>query len=421
MASLRSRLRKGWNAFFGRDPTPEDIAMEYTAYPFSYGTNYRPDRYRGKYENERTIVSAIYNRISVDCGEIDMFHVRVDDDGNFQEIIDDELHQRLTLDSNIDQTSDAFMRDVVYSLLDEGCIAVVPTDTSIDPELSESFEIYSMRVGKILEWYPEKIKVRIYNELTGKECEIFVPKHSTAIIENPFYPVMNDRNSTLQRLKRTLAQIDKYNGDSVNGPMDVIIQLPYMTRSKVRKDQAAERKAEIEKQLENSKYGIGYIDGTEKVIQLNRPLNNNLWEQAKDLQEQLYAELSISQAILDGTADEKEMLNYYNQTINPILTAISKEFMRKFISKTARTQKQAILYFKDRFKLAPLETLAEIGDKFTRNEILSSNEMRSELGYRPSADPRADELKNKNIADSNQEMDPYEEEMLDENDYWERR
>lgn len=385
-----SRFKRGWNAFLGRDPTP--------VYKFDYGysSSYRLDKTYFRPGLEKTIVTTICNRIALDCASVDIFNVRVDKEDRFKEVIKSPLNECLTLEANIDQTGPAMIQDLTMSMFDEGCIAVVPIDTSSNPDTG-AFDIYQLRVGKIVQWYSYHIKVNVYNELTGKFEDITVSKETTAIIENPLYAIMNEPNSTLQRLIRTLGKLDKVNDSISSEKMNLLIQLPYITKSDNRRIQAEERIAKIESQLVDSKYGIAYLDGTEKVIQLNRPLENNLWQQAQDLKTELYNQLGLSESIFNGTADEKEMLNYYNRTIDPILRAIALEFKRKFLSKTARTQGQSIMYFRDPFRLVTANDLAEIADKMTRNAILSSNEIRCEIGYKPIDDPRADELRNKNL------------------------
>lgn len=400
MPPFGTRLQHAWNAFMGRDPVP-------IRYDLGYSSSYRPDRMRLSRGNERSIVTAVYSRIATDVSEIDIRHVRVDYDGRFIETIYSGLNNVLTLDANIDQTGRAFIKDVVMSMFDEGVVAIVPTDTSINPKVSGSFDIDKVRTGKIINWYPDYVTVQVYNEQSGNKEEITIPKKMCAIIENPFYSVMNEPNSTLQRLIRTLNQLDILNNQNSSGKLDLIIQLPYVIRNETQKQQAEIRRKDIEAQLVGSKYGIAYTDGTERITQLNRPVENNLWTQVKELTSMLYNQLGLTQSILDGTADEKAMINYYNNTINPILHAICEEMMRKFLTKTARTQGQAITYFRDPFGLVPVSQLAEIADKFTRNEIASSNEIRSIIGWKPSDDPRADELRNKNLNQNVEDMAMY--------------
>ena len=391
MATFKERLKNSWNAFLGRDPT--------VTYSMSMGPgySYRPDRTILSRGNERSIITAIYNQIAIDVSNIDIRHVRVDENRQYSDDIDSPLNNALVYNANLDQTGRALTKDLVLSLFDEGCVAVVPVLTSANPKYTESYEIYKLRVAKIVEWYPHDVKVKVYNEDTGQKEEIILPKKMVAIIENPFYAIMNEPNSAFQRLRRILNQVDRTNDQNSAGKMDLIIQLPYITKSTTRQIQAEERRKKLEAQLSGSQYGIGYIDGTEKITQLNRSLTNNLWEQAKDLMEQIYNQLGFSQTIFDGTADEKTMLNYYNRTIVPVLSAITEEYQRKFLSDTAVTQGQAIMYFRAPFKLVPVDNLAEIADKFTRNEIMTKNEFRAILGMKPSDDPKADELINSNI------------------------
>lgn len=386
---IKSGLKSAWNAFMGRDPT----AINYQYGGFSF----RPDRLRRRIQNERSIINTMYNRITVDAASIDVKHVRVNDDGNYESTIDDSLNEVLTLNANIDQTGRGLIMDIVYSMLDEGCVAIVPTDTTGNPRITESYDILEARVGKIVEWYPRDIRVEVYNENTGKKEQIFVEKRFVPIIENPFYQIMNEPNSTLQRLLRTLNHLDNFNEKNSAGKMDLIIQLPYMIKSDARQKYAEDRKKSIEAQLIGSQHGIAYIDGTEKVIQLNRPVENDLLNQVKALKEDLFNQMGLTMEILNGTADEKTMTNYYSRIIEPILTAIVEEMERKWISKTARTQRQRIRFFRDPFKLIPVSQVAEISDKFTRNEIMTANEIRSKVGLPPSSDPKADELRNSNI------------------------
>jgi hypothetical protein len=385
-----NRIQHAWNAFLSRDPT--DSYWSYGA-----GSAYRPDRPRFSRGNEKSIVTAVYNRIALDVSAIDIKHVRVDENGRYEETIDSTLNNCLTLEANIDQTGRNFVQDIVMSMLDEGCVAIVPIDTDVDPKLTESYRILTMRTGRIVEWYPEHVRVSVYNDRTGKRQEITVPKSTVSIIENPLYAVMNEPNSTLQRLIRKLNLLDYIDEQSGSGKLDLIIQLPYIIKTPARKDQAEARRADIERQLSGSKYGIAYTDGTERITQLNRPVENNLLKQIEYLTSMLYSQLGITQSILDGSADEKSMLNYHNRTIEPILSAITDEMKRKFLSKTARTQGQSIEFFRDPFRLVPVNDIAEIADKFTRNEIMSSNEIRQIIGMKPSKDPAADELRNKNL------------------------
>lgn len=404
--SLGSRLKHAWNAFLNKDPT-----VSYRDYGPSYST--RPDRTRLSRGNERSIVTAVLNRIAVDVAAVKINHVRLDENDRYIETIDSDMNTCLTISANLDQTGRAFIQDVVLSMLDEGCIAIVPVDTTFNPEKTGSYDIQSMRTGKILEWHPDAIRVRVYNEKSGEKEDIFVPKKVAAIIENPFYSVMNEPSSTLQRLIRKLNLLDVIDEQSGSGKLNMIIQLPYVIKTEARRLQAENRRKDLEDQLANSKYGIAYTDGTEKVTQINRAVENNLMSQIEYLTSMLYSQLGISQALLDGTADEKEMLNYNNRIIEPILSAITDEIKRKFLTKTARSQKQTIMFFKDPFRLIPVNSVAEIADKFTRNEIMTSNEVRQIVGMKPSDNPRADELRNSNISESKQVIqDQIEEEKL---------
>lgn len=400
--SFADRIRSGWNAFMGRDPTT--YVPNYDT--IGYGTSYRPDRVRLSVANERSIITTVYNRIAVDVSDCSVSHVRVDENGRYIETIKSGLNDALTISANVDQTGRAFIQDVVMSMFDEGCVAIVPTDTSIDPTTHDSYDILSLRTAQVVEWHPNDVKVKLYNERSGKKEEIFLPKEAVAIIENPFYAVMNEPNSTLQRLIRTLNRLDRTDEANASGKLDLIIQLPYVIKSEARREQAEHRRKQIEEQLTGSKYGIAYTDGTERITQLNRAVENQLWTQASDLTAMLYQQLGISEAILDGSADEQVMLNYYDHTINPILTAICEEMVRKFLTPTARTQGQKIMFFRDPFKLVPVSQLAEIADKFTRNEIASSNELRAIIGWKPAKDPRADELRNKNLNEAKQASEP---------------
>ena len=407
--SFGNRLKHAWNAFFSRDPT-----YMYKDVGSSYGR--RPDRPRLSRGNERTILTSIFNRIALDVSGIEIKHCRLDDNGRFMEEIDSGLNNCLNLESNIDQTGRSFIQDVVMSMLDEGCVAIVPVDTTLDPKITQSYDILSMRTGKILEWFPEHVKVRVYNDKTGNKEDIIVPKSTVAIIENPLYAVINEPNSTAQRLKRKLSLLDVTDEQTASGKMDLIIQLPYVIKTPARRQQAEERTKEIESQLANSKYGIAYTDGTEKVTQLNRSLENNLLKQVEYWQDMLYSQLGITKEIMNGTADEKTMLNYFNRTVEPIISAIVDEMKRKFLSKTARSQHQSIMFFNDPFKLVPINNIAEIADKFTRNEILTSNEIRQIIGMKPSSDPKADQLVNSNISQPNdaQEQPVYDTEQINE-------
>lgn len=392
--TFTSRLKHAWNAFLNRDPTNTSYSH------YGGGYSYRPDRFRFSRGNERTIVTSVYNRMALDVASINIRHVQLDDEDRFLSVVPSGLNSCLSLESNIDQTARSFIQDIVMSMMDEGCVAVVPVDTDLDPRITSGYDILSMRTAKILDWYPKHIRVRVYNESDGKNYEVVVPKSTTAIIENPLYAVINEPNSTMQRLIHKLRLLDAIDEQSGSGKLDLIIQLPYVIKTEARQQQAEKRRAEIEKQLSGSKYGIAYTDGTEKITQLNRPLENNLMKQIEYLTSMLFSQLGITQAILDGTADEKTMLNYYNRTIEPIISAITDEMKRKFLTKTARTQKKSIMFFRDPFRLVPVSDLAEISDKFTRNEIATSNEIRQVIGWKPASDPRADELRNSNIADA---------------------
>ena len=395
--SIGSRLQHAWNAFFNRDPTGYDKSP-------GMSFSYRPDRPRLTRGNEKTIVNSIYNRIALDVSAVDIRHVRLDDNKRFLEEIDSGLNNCLSLEANIDQSSSDLIRDIVLSMLDEGVIAVVPVDTDIAPKGSGAFDILTMRTGKIIEWYPTRVKVNLYNERTGRKEDVTISKKNVAIIENPFFAVMNEKNSTLQRLIRKLNLLDIVDEKNSSGKLDLIVQLPFSIKSPTRKKQAEERRADIETQLVGSKYGIAYIDAAEHVTQLNRPIENNLMSQVEYLTSMLFSQLGMTQSILDGTADEKTMLNYYNRVVDVIVLAIASEFKRKFISKTARTEGESIACFRDPFKLVPVSQIAEIADKFTRNEIASSNEIRQAIGLKPSKDPKADELRNKNLNQASEEQ-----------------
>ena len=393
------RIQRGWNAFRNRDPTTEyrDTGLGYA---------YRPDRVRFTRGNERSIVTSVYNRIALDVAAINIQHVQLDDNNRFTSVVESGLNSCLNLEANIDQTGRAFVQDIVMSMFDEGCVAVVPVDTTQDPEITDSYDILSMRTGKILEWKPRHVKVRVYNDRTGTKEDILLPKKQVAIIENPLYAVINEPNSTMQRLIRKLCLLDAVDEQSSSGKLDLIIQLPYVVKTEARRQQANDRRKQIEEQLTGSKYGIAYTDGTERITQLNRPVENNLMKQIEYLTSMLYSQLGITQAILDGTADDKTMLNYYSRTIEPIISAIVDEMKRKFLTKTARSQKKSIMFFRDPFKLVPVNDIAEIADKFTRNEILSSNEIRQIVGIKPSKDPKADELRNKNLSEPKENSQP---------------
>lgn len=392
--SIGSRLKHAWNAFFNKDPTP-------TNWDRGSAYAYRPDRPRLTRGNERSIVTAVYNRIALDVSALIMKHCYLDVNGRYSKDADSKLNRCLTIEANIDQTARAFKQDIVMSMLDEGCVAVVPVDTTFNPKVTGSYDIDTMRTGKILEWRPTAIKVRVYNEQTGEKEDIVVPKSVAAIIENPLYAVINEPNSTMQRLIRKLNLLDSIDEQSGSGKLDLIIQLPYIIKTDARRKQAEDRRKDIEMQLSGSKYGIAYTDGTERITQLNRPVENNLMKQIEYLTSMLFSQLGITQSILDGSADEKTMLNYNNRTVEPIASAIVDEMKRKFLTKTAISQNQTIMYFMDPFKLVPVSNLADIADKFTRNEILSSNEVRQIIGIKPSEDPKADQLINKNIAQPN--------------------
>lgn len=392
--TLTSRLKQAWNAFRNRDPT-----MFYREPGMSY--TYRPDRVRFSGGNERSIVTSVYNRIAMDVASIDIKHCRLDDNGRYVKDINSGLNNCLTLEANIDQTGRAFIQDVVMSMFDEGAIAIVPVDTTSDPILSASFDVLSMRTGKIIEWFPRSVKVEVYNDRTGRKESVILPKKSVAIIENPLYSVINEPNSTMKRLIRKLNLLDAIDEQSGSGKLDLIIQLPYVVKGETRQKQADQRRDNIVEQLKGP-YGIAYIDGTEKVTQLNRPVENNLMKQVEYLTNMLYSQIGMTPSVLDGSADEKTMLNYTNRTIEPIVAAITSAMKRSFLSKTARTQGQTIMSFRDPFKLVPINNIAEIADKFTRNEILTSNEIRQIIGFKPSEDPKADKLVNSNIAQSDE-------------------
>lgn len=391
------RLRHAWNAFFNRDPT-------YVYRNIGSGSYQRPDRPRFTKGNERSIITSVYNRIAMDAAAMSIQHVKLDDNNRFIETIDSGLNKCLTLEANLDQTGRAFIQDAVMSMLDEGCVALVPVDTTRNPNVTGSYDIDSIRTGKILEWYPEHVKVKVYNERTGKKEDITVPKKTIAIVENPLYSVMNEPNSTLQRLIRKLTLLDAIDEQSGSGRLDLIIQLPYVIKSDARRQQAESRRQEIEDQLHNSKYGIAYTDGTEHITQLNRPVENNLMKQIEFLTSMLYSQLGITNTVLDGSADEQTMLNYSNRTLEPIVSALVDEMKRKFLTKTARSQSQSIMVFRDPFKLVPVTEIATIADTFTRNEIMTSNEIRQIVGMKPSSDPKADELRNKNLSQSKEDL-----------------
>lgn len=389
--SIGERIKHAWNVLRNKDPTAEFRNIG-TSYAF------RPDRPRFSRGNERSIVTSVYNRIALDVSAMDIRHVKTDDNGRYLKDINSGLNNCLTLEANRDQTGRAFVQDIVMSLLDEGCVALVPIDTTDDPNFTSSYDILTMRTGKILDWYPAHVKVRVYNDRTGEKEDVVVPKRIVGVVENPLYAVINEPNSTLQRLLRKLVLMDAVDEQNGSGKLDLIIQLPYAIKTTARKEQANERRKDIEEQLAGSKYGIAYTDATEHITQLNRPLENNLMKQIEYLTSMLYSQLGITQSILDGTADETTMLNYYTRTIQPILSAITDEIKRKFLTKTARSQGQSIMSFRDPFKLVPVNDIAEIADKFTRNEIMTSNEIRQVVGMKPSDDPKADQLVNSNIS-----------------------
>lgn len=396
--TVTSRLKHAWNAFKGESLTDyRDLGVSYS---------YRADRPRLTRGNERSIVTSVYNRIALDVAALSIQHVRLDKNGRFLSAIDDGLNNCLTLEANTDQTARSFIQDVVISMFDEGCVAIVPVDTTTDPNVSGSYDILSMRVGKILDWYPKYIRVRVYNEQTGRKEDIVVPKSAVAIVENPLYAVINEPNSTMQRLIRKLNLLDIIDEQSGAGKLDLIIQLPYVIKTEARRREAENRRKDIENQLSGTKYGIAYTDGTERITQLNRSVNNNLMSQIEYLTSMLYSQLGITQSILDGTADEKTVLNYNNRTIEPIISAIVDEMKRKFLTKTARSQMQSIVFFRDPFKLVPVNEIAEIADKFTRNEIMTSNEIRQIVGMKPADAPGADELRNKNLSSPNTDTEP---------------
>ena len=402
MADPLSIIKHAWGLFTNtnnKNPTVKPEGSSYTISPT------RPRFTRG---NERTIVTSVYNRIAIDASTMDVMHVRLDDEGRFKEPIKSNLNNCLTVEANIDQTSRAFMLDIVISLLDEGCVAVVPVKTTLNPNNTESYDIEELRTGRIMEWFPKHVLVRLYNDETGMYQDITLPKSQVAIIENPLYTIMNEPNSTMQRLIHKLSLLDIIDEESSSGKMDLIIQLPYIIKNDTKRSQAEERRKQIEDQLRGSRYGVAYIDGTEKVTQLNRSVENNILKQVEYLTNLLYSQLGLTQTIMDGTADENAMNNYYNRTVEPVVSAIVDEFHRKFLTKTARTQGQAIMFFRDPFKLMSVTSIADTADKFTRNELLSSNEFRQIIGRKPSTDPKADMLLNKNISHAPEELDGYD-------------
>lgn len=406
--SIGERITHAWNAF--KNPQPVFTT------PFGPSYNVRPDRNRMRMGNERSIVASIYTRISIDVAAVSIHHVRTDQNGRYASDIYSGFNDCLTLNANMDQTGRAFIQDIAMSLFDEGVVAVVPVETTMNPKESGSYDIVSMRTAKILEWYPEHVRLSLYNEKVGRREEIILPKKMVAIIENPLYAVMNEPNSTSKRLIHKLNLLDSIDEQSGSGKLDLIIQLPYVIKTPARREQAEQRRKDIEMQLAGSKYGIAYTDGSEKVTQLNRPAENNLMSQIEYLTSMLYSQLGMSEKVFDGTADEAEMLNYYNRTVEPVLAAITDEFKRKFLTKTARTQGQSIMFFREPFKLVPVNNLAEIVDKFTRNEVLSSNEARALIGYKPVEDSRADELRNKNLNQSTEGQEPMKVDEKGENE-----
>jgi hypothetical protein len=394
--NIGSRLKHAWNAFLNRDPPGNRY--------YGGGYSYRPDRMRFSRGSERTIINSIYNRIALDAASITINHVKLDENNRFDSIIDSGLNYCLNIEANADQTGRGLIQDIVMTFLEEGVAAVVPEKTNFDPRYSNSYEIYSMRVGVPVEWYPNHVRVRLFNELTGQKEEITFPKKMVALIENPFYAVMNAPNSTMQQLVRKLALLDVVDEQAGSGKLDMIIQLPYVIKSPARREQAEQRRADIEQQLSGSKYGIAYTDGTERIVQLNRSLENNILKSIEYLTNMVYSQLGVTQEILNGTADEKTMNNYMNRIIEPVIAAIADEFKRKFLTKTARTQGQSIMFFRDPFRLAPVSMIAEMADKFTRNEIMTPNEFRQVIGMKPSKDPKSDQLANRNIASADKKM-----------------
>lgn len=406
MPTFAERLQHGWNAFINnKDPT------EVSPQIYVGSTYYRPDRLRLSRGRERSIVNSIYNRMAEDVASVNIQHVRTDENGRFADVMKSGLNDVLTIEANLDQTGRAFIRDVVMSMFDEGVVACVPVDTTVDPDRNNSYDILTMRTGRITQWRPDYVTVELYNERTGKKQEVTLPKKMVAIVENPFYSIMNEPNSTLQRLIRKLNLLDAIDEQSSSGKLDLIIQLPYVIKTEGRRQQAEQRRSDIEKQLTGSKYGIAYTDGTERIVQLNRPIENNLMKQIEYLTETLMSQLGITNEILNGTANESTMMNYYNRVIEPILSAIAGEFNRKFLTKTARTRGQTIMFFRDPFKLVPVASIADIADKFTRNAILTSNEVRGIIGFKPSEDPKADELSNKNLKEPEEGEMPMDEPM----------
>lgn len=418
------RLYHAWNAFKGVDPPTN--ANAYPNYTYlGPSSTYKPDRLVLKRGSEKSIVGSIYNRIAIDCSSLPIKHVKLDERDRYLEDMKSDLNTCLTLEANKDQTSKMLIRDIVMSMFDEGCVAVVPIDTTLDPKVSTSYDIQSMRVGKITNWYPDHVKIEVYNDKTGNKVELTLPKKQVAIIENPLYAIINEPNSTLQRLIHKLGLLDIIDEQSGSGKLDLIVQLPYIIKTEARKQQAEQRRKDIEEQLSSSKFGIAYTDGTEHITQLNRPVENNLMKQIEYLTSMLYSQLGITDEILNGTADEKTMLNYMNRTIKPIMDSIVDEMKRKFLTKTGRTQGQTIMYFNDPFKLVPISNIADIADKFTRNEILSSNELRQIIGIKPVLDPKADELRNKNLNEQEGQQfastNEVQNDVQNQNDYTEER
>ena len=397
MPTFGDRLTHAWNAFMNRDPTP---TINYGEVSYSNPVRTRPLR-----GTDRSIVSSIYTRLSMDVAAIAIKHVKIDKNGGYVEDVDSYLNNCLTVEANKDQTSRAFIQNVVMEMLEEGCVAIVPVDTTENPNVTGSYDIKTMRTAKVLEWAPDNIRVQIYNDRLGKFEELWVPKRNAAIIQNPFYSIMNEPNSTLQRLIRKLNLLDGVDEQSSSGKLDLIIQLPYVIKSEARRTQAEQRRKEIEMQLEGSKFGIAYTDGTEKIVQLNRPVENNLLKSIEYLTNQVYAQIGITEEILNGKADEQTMTNYYNQAIEPLISAIRDEYYRKFLTKTARSQMQSILFFRQPFKLVPVSAIAEIADKFTRNEIMSPNEVRQVVGLKPDPDPESDKLRNRNLNKSTEQIE----------------
>lgn len=406
--SFSSRLKHAWNAFMSREPPSDSLITSYVDLGCGYST--RPDRPKLTRGNEKSIVNSIYNRIAIDCSSVNISHARLDENGRFLAEIKSGLNNCLTLEANKDQTSRAFIQDIVMSMFDEGCVAIIPVDTSTSPIKNGSYDIQTLRTGRILQWYPDYIQVRVYNDRQGKFEDIKVPKNITAIVENPLYSIMNEPNSTLQRLIRKLNLLDSIDEQSGAGKLDLLIQMPYVIKSEARREQAEKRRKDIENQLANTKYGIAYTDGTEKITQINRPVENHLMEQIEYLTKMLYSQLGITETIMDGTADERTMLNYNSRTVEPVISAIVDEMKRKFLTKTARAQGQSIVFFKDPFRLVPVSQIADIADKFTRNEIMTSNEVRQIVGYKPVDNAKADELINKNMP---QQEEPEYEETVD--------